>query len=39
VDVSPRANLGGLKTDSMNLVGEARRPVTSHEIKKMFASA
>jgi predicted TIM-barrel fold metal-dependent hydrolase len=39
VDVSPRENLGGLKTDSMNLVGQARRPVTSGEIKAMFASA
>jgi len=39
VDVSPRANLGGLKTESMDLVGQARRPVTSQEIKKMFASA
>jgi predicted TIM-barrel fold metal-dependent hydrolase len=39
VDVSPRENLGGLKTDSMNLVGEARRPVTSGEIKQMFALA
>ncbi|MDB5715815.1 MAG: amidohydrolase [Sphingomonadales bacterium] len=39
VDISPRENLGGLKTDSMNLVGEARRPVTSGEIMKMFASA
>jgi len=39
VDVSPRANLGGLKTDSMDLVGKARRPVTSGEIQKMFASA
>ena len=39
VDVSPREGLGGLKTDSMNLVGEARRPVTSGEIMKMFASA
>jgi len=39
VDVSPRANLGGLKTESMDLVGEARRPVTSEEIKKMLAPA
>ncbi|MDO7841841.1 amidohydrolase family protein [Sphingomonas immobilis] len=39
VDVSPRENLGGLKTDSMDLVGQARRPVTSGEIQKMFASA
>lgn len=39
VDVSPRANLGGLRTESMDVVGEARRPVTSGEIMKMFASA
>jgi hypothetical protein len=39
VDVSPREGLGGLKTESMDLVGEARRPVTSGEIMKMFASA
>ena len=39
VDVSPRANLGGLRTESMNAVGDARRPVTSGEIKKMFAQA
>jgi len=39
VDVSPRANLGGLKTESMDLVGQARRPVTSGEIRKMFESA
>ncbi len=39
VDVSPRENLGGLKTDSMNLVGQARRPVTSGEIQAMFAAA
>lgn len=39
VDVTPRANLGGLKTDSMNIVGQARRPVTSGEIQRMFASA
>ncbi|MGK2911454.1 MAG: amidohydrolase family protein [Sphingobium sp.] len=39
VDVAPRAGLGGLKTDSMDLVGQARRPVTSGEIMKMFASA
>ena len=39
VDVSPRANLGGLKTESMNIVGTARRAVTSGEIKAMFASA
>ena len=39
VDVSPRHGLGGLKTDSMDVVGQARRPVTSGEIQKMFASA
>ncbi len=39
VDVSPRANLGGLKTESMDLIGKARRPVTSGDIQKMFASA
>lgn len=39
VDVSPRENLGGLKTESMELVGQARRPVTSGEIQAMFAAA
>ncbi|MDO7842330.1 amidohydrolase family protein [Sphingomonas immobilis] len=39
VNVEPREGLGGLKTESMNLVGEARRPVTSGEIMAMFASA
>jgi predicted TIM-barrel fold metal-dependent hydrolase len=39
VDVSPHANLGGLRTESMNAVGDARRPVTSGEIKKMFSQA
>lgn len=39
VDVSPRANLGGLKTESMDLIGGARRRVTSGEIMQMFASA
>jgi len=39
VDVSPRVGLGGLKTDSMDVIGKARRPVTSGEIEKMFASA
>jgi predicted TIM-barrel fold metal-dependent hydrolase len=39
VDISPRENLGGLRTESMDLVGTARRPVTSGEIKKMFAAA
>ena len=38
VDVTPRHNLGGLKTESMDLVGKARRPVTSGEIQTMFAS-
>ncbi|MBV9842363.1 MAG: amidohydrolase family protein [Sphingomonadaceae bacterium] len=39
VDVSPRENLGGLRTDSMDFVGKARRPVTSGEIQRMFAAA
>ncbi len=39
VDVSPRVGLGGLKTDSMDIVGKARRPVTSGEIIRMFAAA
>jgi predicted TIM-barrel fold metal-dependent hydrolase len=39
VDVSPRVGLGGLKTESMDTIGKARRPVTSGEIEKMFASA
>ncbi|WP_088183489.1 amidohydrolase family protein [Sphingobium sp. Z007] len=39
VDVSPRQGLGGLKTDSMQIVGDARRPVTSGEIMAMFAAA
>ena len=39
VDVSPRHNLGGLKTDSMDAIGQARRPVTSGDIERMFASA
>jgi predicted TIM-barrel fold metal-dependent hydrolase len=39
VDVSPRHGLGGLKTENMNKIGEAKRPVTSGEIVKMFASA
>lgn len=39
VDVSPRENLGGLRTDSMDFVGQARRPVTSGEIQAMFAAA
>lgn len=37
VDVSPREGLGGLKSDSMTAIGDARRPVTSGDIKKMFA--
>jgi predicted TIM-barrel fold metal-dependent hydrolase len=39
VDVSPRHNLGGLRAESKGVIGEARRPVTSGEIQKMFASA
>jgi len=37
VDTSPRSGLGGLKTGSMG--AEERKPVTSGEIQKMFASA
>ena len=39
VNVEPRHNLGGLKTDSMDAVGKARKPVTSGDIIKMFAAA
>ena len=39
VDVSPRHNLGGLRTESMDVIGNARRPVTSGDMQKMFASA
>jgi predicted TIM-barrel fold metal-dependent hydrolase len=39
VDVSPRQGLGGLKAENADAVGKARRPVTSGEIMKMFASA
>lgn len=39
VDIAPRANLGGLKTDSMEQIGRRRQPVTSGEIQRMFASA
>jgi predicted TIM-barrel fold metal-dependent hydrolase len=39
VDVSPRHNLGGLKAENSNVVGEARKPVTSGDIQKMFAAA
>lgn len=39
VDVSPRHGLGGLKTDSMLLTGDIKRPVTSGEIQRMFAEA
>lgn len=39
VDVSPRANLGGLNAVSADTIGQARRPVTSGEIERMFASA
>ena len=38
VDVEPRHNLGGLKTESMSAIENARRPVTSGDIIKMFAS-
>ena len=39
VNVEPRLNLGGLKTDSMDAIGKAKRPVTSGDIIAMFASA
>jgi predicted TIM-barrel fold metal-dependent hydrolase len=39
VDVTPRRGLGGLKAESADAVGKARRPITSGEIVKMFASA
>ncbi len=39
VDVRPRHGLGGLRTESMNAIESARRPVTSGDITKMFASA
>lgn len=39
VDITPREGLGGLKTESMDAVGKARRPVTSGEVMKMFARA
>ncbi len=39
VDVSPRHNLGGLKAGSEDAIGEAKKPITSGEIEKMFASA
>lgn len=39
VDVSPRHNLGGLKADSMDAIGKAKRPVTSGDIERMFATA
>lgn len=39
VDVTPRRNMGGLRTDSTHIIGQARRPVTSGEIQRMFASA
>jgi len=39
VDVEPRHNLGGLRPERKNLIEEARRPVTSGDIQKMFASA
>jgi predicted TIM-barrel fold metal-dependent hydrolase len=39
VDVTPRANLGGLKSEGMDSLGGARRPITSGEIMRMFASA
>jgi predicted TIM-barrel fold metal-dependent hydrolase len=39
VDVSPRTNLGGRKTDSMTVDVANRKPVTSGEIIKMLAPA
>ena len=39
VDVSPRENLGGLKAESADLITQARRPVTSGEIQRMFTAA
>jgi predicted TIM-barrel fold metal-dependent hydrolase len=39
VDTSPRQGLGGLKTDSMFVASEAKRPVTSGEILEMYARA
>jgi hypothetical protein len=39
VDVSPRHNLGGLSAAAVDTVGKARRPVTSGDIQRMFASA
>ena len=38
VDVSPRANTGGLKSDSMGADAKTRRPVTSGDLKRMFGS-
>lgn len=38
VDTSPRANLGGLRSESMDLSGQTRRPVTSGDIQRMFAA-
>jgi predicted TIM-barrel fold metal-dependent hydrolase len=39
VDVSPREGLGGLKPEDAEAVSQARRPVTSGDIIRMFASA
>lgn len=39
VDVSPRQGLGGLNAGAERQVRDARRPITSGEIQKMFASA
>ena len=36
VDVTTRANLGGLKTASMDQTGTDRRPVTSGDIRRML---
>jgi hypothetical protein len=39
VSVEPRHNLGGLRPEKTDAVEAARRPVTSGDIMKMFASA
>ena len=39
VSVEPRQNLGGLRPEKTDAVEAARRPVTSGDIMKMFASA
>ena len=39
VDVSPREGLGGLRPEGASTISEARRPVTSGDIIKMFTAA